>query len=46
MIAYVLTLFMNLLEFIAKARLGVGPSLGGMFSLRPERIDDAVGVDR
>ncbi|MBB0968257.1 ectoine/hydroxyectoine ABC transporter permease subunit EhuC [Dietzia aerolata] len=45
-IAYVLTLFMNLLEFIAKARLGVGPSLGGMFSLRPERIDDAVGVDR
>ena len=45
-IAYVLTLFMNLLEFIAKARLGVGPSLGGMFSLRSERIDDAVGVDR
>lgn len=45
-IAYVLTLFMNLLEFLAKARLGTGPSLRGLLSLRPERIDEAVGVDR
>lgn len=45
-IAYVLTLFMNLLEFLAKARLGTGPSLRGLLSVRPERIDDAVGVDR
>ncbi|MGW8591913.1 ectoine/hydroxyectoine ABC transporter permease subunit EhuC [Dietzia sp. NPDC055340] len=45
-IAYVLTLFMNLLEFLAKARLGTGPTLKGLLSLRPERVDDAVGVDR
>ncbi|WP_295651577.1 ectoine/hydroxyectoine ABC transporter permease subunit EhuC [uncultured Dietzia sp.] len=45
-IAYVLTLVMNLLEFLAKARLGTGPSLKGLLSLRPERVDDAVGVDR
>lgn len=45
-IAYVLTLIMNLLEFLAKARLGAGPSLKGLLSLRPERVDDAVGVDR
>ncbi|MCD2264281.1 ectoine/hydroxyectoine ABC transporter permease subunit EhuC [Dietzia aurantiaca] len=45
-IAYVLTLFMNLLEFLAKARLGTGPTLRGLLSLRPERVDDAVGVDR
>lgn len=45
-IAYVLTLFMNLLEFLAKARLGTGPTMRGLLSLRPERIDDAVGVDR
>ena len=45
-IAYILTLFMNLLEFLAKARLGTGPTLRGLLSLRPERVDDAVGVDR
>ena len=45
-IAYVLTLFMNLLECLAKARLGTGPTLKGLLSLRPERVDDAVGVDR
>lgn len=45
-IAYVLTLFMNLLEFLARARLGAGPTLRGLVSLRPERVDEVVGVDR
>lgn len=45
-IAYVLTLFMNLLEVRAKSRLGTGPSLREVLSLRPERVDEAVGVSR
>ena len=43
-IAYVLTLFMNLLEVRAKSRLGAGPSLREVLSLRPERVNEAVGV--
>nr|WP_202421922.1 ectoine/hydroxyectoine ABC transporter permease subunit EhuC [Gordonia sp. SID5947] len=46
LIAYVLTLVMNLLEVRAKSRLGVGPSLREVLSLRPERIDETVGVGR
>ena len=46
LIAYVLTLFMNLLEVRAKSRLGAGPSLREVLSLRPERVDEAVGVGR
>jgi polar amino acid transport system permease protein len=45
-IAYVLTLFMNLLEVRAKSRLGAGPSLREVLSLRPERVNEAVGVGR
>lgn len=45
-IAYVLTLFMNLLEVWAKSRLGAGPSLREVLSLRPERVNEAVGVGR
>ncbi|MAU80274.1 ectoine/hydroxyectoine ABC transporter permease subunit EhuC [Gordonia sp. Z-3] len=45
-IAYVLTLFMNLLEMRAKSRLGVGPTLREVLSLRPERVDENVGVGR
>lgn len=45
-IAYILMLFMNLLEFLAKARLGTGPTLRGVLRMQPERVDDAVGVDR
>ncbi|WP_067652969.1 ectoine/hydroxyectoine ABC transporter permease subunit EhuC [Nocardia harenae] len=45
-IAYVLTLFMNLLEVGAKARLGVGPSMREILRLRPERVDESVGVPR
>ena len=46
LIAYVLTLFMNMLEVGAKSRLGVGPSMRKVLSLRPERVDEAVGVGR
>lgn len=46
LIAYALTLFMNLLEVGAKARLGSGPSMREVLSLRPERVDEAVGVGR
>src|SRR5690625_1578973 len=46
LIAYVLTLLMNLLELRAKSRLGVGPSMREVLSLRPERVDEAVGGDR
>jgi polar amino acid transport system permease protein len=42
----VLTLFMNLLEMRAKSRLGVGPTLREVLSLRPERVDENVGVGR
>ena len=45
-IAYVLTLFMNLIEVRAKSRLGAGPSLREVLSLRPERVNEAVGVGR
>lgn len=45
-IAYALTLFMNLLEVRAKSRLGAGPSLREVLSLRPERVNEAVGVGR
>ena len=45
-IAYVLTLCMNLLEVRAKSRLGAGPSLREVLSLRPERVNEAVGVGR
>ena len=45
-IAYVLTLFMNLLEVRAKSRLGAGPSLREVLSSRPERVNEAVGVGR
>lgn len=44
LIAYVLTLLMNLLEVRAKSRLGAGPSMREVLSLRPERLDEAVGV--
>lgn len=46
LIAYVLTLFMNMLEVGAKSRLGDGPSMREVLSLRPERVDEAVGVGR
>ncbi|MGB3373196.1 MAG: ectoine/hydroxyectoine ABC transporter permease subunit EhuC [Rhodococcus sp. (in: high G+C Gram-positive bacteria)] len=45
-IAYILTLFMNVLEVRAKGRLGSGPSLREVLSLRPEPIDQNVGVGR
>lgn len=45
-IAYILTLFMNVLEVRAKGRLGSGPSLREVLSLRPERVDQNVGVGR
>ncbi|MGC4960340.1 ectoine/hydroxyectoine ABC transporter permease subunit EhuC [Gordonia sp. DT218] len=45
-IAYVLTLVMNLLEVRAKSRLGVGPSMREVLSLRPEKISESVGVGR
>ena len=37
---------MNLLEFLARARLGTGPTLRSLVSVRPERVDEAVGVGR
>lgn len=45
-IAYVLTLLMNLLEVRAKSRLGAGPSMREVLRLRPERVDESVGVGR
>ena len=45
-IAYVLTLFMNVVEVRAKSKLGSGPSLRQVLSLRPERVDQNVGVGR
>lgn len=45
-IAYLLTLVMNVLEVRAKSRLGVGPTLREVLSLRPERVDETVGVSR
>ncbi|WP_206492681.1 ectoine/hydroxyectoine ABC transporter permease subunit EhuC [Rhodococcus sp. KRD162] len=45
-IAYILTLFMNVLEIRAKGRLGVGPSLREVLSLRPEKVNENVGVGR
>lgn len=45
-IAYLLTLYMNLLEVRAKSRLGAGPSLRQVLRLRPERVDELVGVGR
>lgn len=45
-IAYVLTLLMNVLEVRAKVRLGTGPSLREILSLRPEKVNENVGVGR
>ncbi|MEK8070826.1 ectoine/hydroxyectoine ABC transporter permease subunit EhuC [Rhodococcoides navarretei] len=45
-IAYILTLFMNLLEVRAKGRLGSGPSMREVLRLKPERADQNVGVGR
>ncbi|MGB3772393.1 MAG: ectoine/hydroxyectoine ABC transporter permease subunit EhuC [Rhodococcus sp. (in: high G+C Gram-positive bacteria)] len=45
-IAYVLTLIMNVVEVRAKGRLGTGPSLREVLSLKPERVDQNVGVGR
>ncbi|MGA9872178.1 MAG: ectoine/hydroxyectoine ABC transporter permease subunit EhuC [Rhodococcus sp. (in: high G+C Gram-positive bacteria)] len=45
-IAYVLTLLMNVVEVRAKRTLGTGPSLREVLSLRPERVDQNVGVGR
>lgn len=50
LIAYVLTLLMNLLEVRAKSRLGAGPTLREVLSLRPAPVEEpavaAVGVGR
>lgn len=45
-IAYILTLIMNLLEARAKGRLGIGPSMKDVLRLRPEKTDESVGVGR
>lgn len=45
-IAYILTLFMNLLEFLARARLGTGPTLRGLLSLRPAPTEEPVVAAR
>ncbi|CCQ15728.1 ABC amino acid transporter, permease component [Rhodococcus sp. AW25M09] len=45
-IAYILTLLMNVLEIRAKGRLGAGPSLREVLSLRPEKVNENVGVGR
>ncbi|MFD4367384.1 ectoine/hydroxyectoine ABC transporter permease subunit EhuC [Rhodococcus sp. NPDC058521] len=44
--AYILTLIMNLLEVRAKSRLGVGPSMKDVLRVRPEKVDESVGVGR
>lgn len=46
LIAYVLTLFMNMLEIRAKSRLGVGPTMREVLSLRPAPVEEAVVAAR
>lgn len=46
LIAYVLTLVMNLLEVRAKARLGAGPTMREVLSLRPASTEESVVAAR
>ena len=45
-LAYALTLVMNVVEIRAKRRLGLGPSLREVLSIKPDRGDELVGVGR
>ena len=46
LIAYVLTLFMNILEVRAKSRLGAGPSMREVLRLRPAPVEEPVVAAR
>jgi polar amino acid transport system permease protein len=45
-LAYALTLLMNIVEIRAKRRLGLGPSLKEVLRIKPDRGDELVGVSR
>lgn len=45
-LAYILTLLMNVVENRAKRRLGLGPSLREVLSIKPDRGEELVGVGR
>lgn len=45
-LAYALTLLMNIVEIRAKRRLGLGPSLKEVLRIKPDRGDELVGVGR